>query len=385
MSFEKISNIKMNRGFIHSFKNYKIYVIPSDKLQKGISPIIDDIIDKKINLSLYCKRGAGISIQSEYIYKILNSKDFYLFIVTITNQETAEIWEDEPVNQDLINKVESLVLSNIDDYSFLNDLTKQLNLKPLGSFQLLKISKSSRDKTIQEIISELEKKIQQGGRYINETYEREVVYSFMFIEKHSFKDYYIKVRCTSDFKNDYFKDDNINESRFPWGTYFLYIFLKSFGSRSVNIYNHASSKNVIYYHKRFLFNLGNKPCDEQNDIYDTSKLIEFPVMKGPNREQKAKLERLIEDLPEDYETKSGFKMKICDLSNYNSIIKLSKLKRYLEEKFKSAFRDKIEVYTVPISSPYRSSSKKSSKRNNSNSNRKKSVKNNVYKKLNSNM
>ena len=75
MSFNGLKNLRVQNGNIYKFNNYNIYMIPSEKLRLGISPLIDKFINKQLNLNNYCKKGVGESISNEYIYSILDKKD----------------------------------------------------------------------------------------------------------------------------------------------------------------------------------------------------------------------------------------------------------------------------------------------------------------------
>lgn len=109
------------------------------------------------------------------------------------------------------------------------------------------------------------------------------------------------------------------------------------GDKSINIYNDASNKDVIYYHKRFLFNLGKKKCRETDDIFEKSLGIPFDVLRGPDRENKKLYEELIRSLPDSYETKSGFKMKICDIQNDINVKNINTIEEYLKSKWDKTF------------------------------------------------
>lgn len=109
------------------------------------------------------------------------------------------------------------------------------------------------------------------------------------------------------------------------------------GNKRINIYNDASSTDVIYYHKRFLFNLGKKKCSESEELYDQSLAIPFNVLRGPDATNKRLLKELIESLPENYETKSGFRMKVCDIQNATNVANIDKVEEYLESKWGKTF------------------------------------------------
>ena len=68
MTFNNLKNIRIKTsGGIFKFENYKIYVIPRNKLGFGISPLIDKVIDSKIKLSDSCISSRGRSISDDYI------------------------------------------------------------------------------------------------------------------------------------------------------------------------------------------------------------------------------------------------------------------------------------------------------------------------------
>ena len=159
--------------------------------------------------------------------------------------------------------------------------------------------------------------------------------SFTFINKKSPNEYYIHAICTNK-HNDYEK--NIKETKLPWAQYSFYCLLKQIkdSNKTVNIFNHAGSKSVSYYHKRFLFNLGKESCDQNNEVYEDSKLIDFDLLKGPSPNEKEKFTKLLENLPEGFETSSGYSMKICD----SKFVELKNLEKYLLSKWNNVFPKK---------------------------------------------
>lgn len=347
MSFNTLKNLRVQSGNVYSFDNYKIYMIPSNKLKLGISPLIDKFINKDLDLSIYCKTGAGESISNKYIYEILKKKDTIFFFVTQTIISDKEIWEDEELNEDLIEKLQSMDLTK--NVPYFNKIRTQLGL-PTLTLIAIKFSKKSLPETIDKIRQSIPKKNRskssssdssrkrknqsKGGGFVTKSAVEEHVISFMFIEKKTPDDFYIKVRCTTkiiDFAGE------LPEYKFPWATYFLYIFLKSLGNKHVNIYNDASNEGVIYYHKRFLFNLGKKKCSETEEIYDTSLTIPFNILRGPDARNKRLLKELIESLPSSYKTKSGFGMKICDIQNEINTANIAKVEEYLKNKWDITF------------------------------------------------
>ena len=348
MSFNSLKNLRVQTGNVYSFDNYKIYMIPSNKLRFGISPLLDKFINKDLNLSIYCKTGSGESISNKYIYEILRKKKTMLFFVTQTIIRDTDIWEDEKLNEDLIEKLQSMDLTK--NVTYFNKLRHQLKLPPL-THMAIKLSKKPLPETIDKIRKQIPKRSRssssnssgssrkskrpaKGGGFVTKSVTDEHLLSFMFIEKQTPDDYYIKVRCTTkiiDFAED------LPEYNFPWATYFLYIFLKSLGNKRVNIYNDASSEDVIYYHKRFLFNLGKKKCSEPDELYDTSLAIPFNILRGPDSTNKRLLKELIESLPASYKKKSGFRMKICDISNGINIANIDKVEEYLKNKWDITF------------------------------------------------
>ena len=81
MTFNELKNIKIkNSGGIFKFENYKIYVIPRNKLGFGISPLIDKVIDSKIKLSDSCISSRGRSISDDYINTLRKPNTLLLFI-----------------------------------------------------------------------------------------------------------------------------------------------------------------------------------------------------------------------------------------------------------------------------------------------------------------
>lgn len=338
-AFTKLAKLKIDGGNIYSFGDYKIYMIPSTKLQLGISPLIDSVINKDLDLSIYCKRSTT-SISKNYIYEILTKDEFYMFFLTKNITEKQSQWVNEDITPALIDKIKALDLSNIDDIMFVNGILKQIGEPSMAP--AVKNFKFLHDKEKAKIIAKLEPML-IGGAFQEKLVNNETLLSFMFISKTGPNDYYINVRCSNPFT------PQEKEYKFPWSTYFLYIFLKSMGNRSINLYNHASNKSVTYYHKRFLFNLGKKNCDESNDIYNASNTIPFDILNGPNTISKAQFTTLLDSLPDDYEVSSGFKMKFCDSLNPDNVTKINNLGKYLEKKwYETIAIDDIEILTNTI-------------------------------------
>ena len=375
MSFKSLKALRLGNGNIYTFNNYKIYLIPGNKLKLGISPLIDQFINKELDLSIHCKTGVGDIITNKYIYEILKKKKTILFFATKTITKDTELWEDEKIDENLIKKLNSMNLEK--NLPFFNKVRNQIGLKPV-TIMAIKLSKKLLPNTIKKIEEEINKKNKsysrsrksnnsknlnnsnsvKGGGFITKSISKENLISFMFIEKQTNLDYYIKVRCTSkiiDFEED------LPEYKFPWSTYFLYIFLKSLGNRNINIYNDASSEKVIYYHKRFLFNLGNKKCDESDEIYDKSLEIPFDILRGPDSRNKKLLEDLIKSLPDSYETKSGFRMKLCNIKDRLNLVKIDEIEQYLESKWDKTFNlDEVELSKKSLKSRKTPSSRRRS-------------------------
>ena len=233
--------------------------------------------------------------------------------------------------------MESLDVSK--NFQYLNKLRNQLGLKilPPGFISM----KGSHDKKIIETIEAIRSQMSRrsksrsreasGGDFLEKDLYDENVISFMFIEKQTDLDYYIKIRCTNSLID--FDDEDLPEYKFPWATFLLYIFLKSMGNKHINLYNDASQENVIYYHKRFLYNLGNKKCSKPDDIYERSIAIPFDIMRGPDPANKKLLAELIESLPKSYKTNSGFRMKVCDIQDRINMANISEIEKYLEMKW----------------------------------------------------
>ena len=59
--------LRLGNGNIYTFNNYKIYLIPGNKLKLGISPLIDQFINKELDLSIHCKTGVGDIITNKYM------------------------------------------------------------------------------------------------------------------------------------------------------------------------------------------------------------------------------------------------------------------------------------------------------------------------------
>lgn len=354
MGFNELKKIRFSKGEIFSFNDYKIYMIPSNKLGLGISPVIDKFINKEILLSDNCKSEKGRSINEKYIQNILTKKNAILFFLTKTIKFNKDRWVDEPFNNSLIRKIESMDLTG--NTNFFNKVRTQLSLRPLMKMMLNRNPEKYRGETIDAIRKQIDslktnegihtkksklkkrKSRSSGGHFVEDTEHVENLISFMFIEKKSIKDYYINVVCTTklfSFDPNY---RSLEEYKFPWGTFFLYIFVKSLGEQHLNLYNDSSNKSVIFYHKRFLFNLGKKMCGNSDELYDKSLAIPFDVVRGPNDSSKRLLSELIDSLPDDYGTKSGYRMKVCDIQNSVNIAKINDVERYLSNKWDATFK-----------------------------------------------
>ena len=70
--------------------------------------------------------------------------------------------------------------------------------------------------------------------------------------------------------------------------------------KGINLYNYASGGGNIGYYKRFLFNLGDKPCESCDMTYKVSQAIPFNLLEGPTDDEKRHLSELVDCLPSDY-------------------------------------------------------------------------------------
>ena len=220
-----------------------------------------------------------------------------------------------------------------------------------------------REETISSIREKISSKDYSGGGFVEETIYNEHLISFMFIEKKTELEYYINLVCTT--KLFHFDPVKRPEYNFPWGTFLLYLLVKSFGKKSVHLYNDASGKDVIHYHKRFLFNLGKKRCHIEDSIYNSSLEIPYDVMNGPIANKEI-LEDFIKKLPDNYKTNSGYRMKICNIQNEINIAKINDLERYLQHKWDQTFNDsRISINKSLIKTPTTRLSLNTKKTNNS--------------------
>ena len=78
---DKVSTEKVLRFVLREYEKMNLYFEEIWSITP-CSPLIDKFINKKISLSNYCKKGAGVSISNQYIYSILGKKDTLLFFVT---------------------------------------------------------------------------------------------------------------------------------------------------------------------------------------------------------------------------------------------------------------------------------------------------------------
>lgn len=363
MRFEILKKIRYNFGEIYKFQNYSIYLIPIEKLSYGISPIIDKLLNKEIDITDHCRTDKGRSINSKYASSLLKKKDITIFIVTKTIDKEEEIWFNEALNDTLILKVTKLNL--LENDKFFNMIRKQLNLRPIIKLLLSKNPEKYRLETISSLKKNIEasKNQQTGGYFKKKITKQENIISFMFIEKKTSIEYYINLVCTT--KLFHFDPIKRPEYNFPWGTFLLFILLKSFGTKKINLYNDASRKDVIHYHKRFLFNLGNKRCHLEDLIYNTSSDIDYNIIHGYNSINKEKLNELIKSLPSNYRTNSGYRMKICDIQNTVNLAKINEIEKYLELKWSQTFNiDNLSIKKVIIDMPKHKLSLLNSKKNN---------------------
>ena len=346
MSFNKIKALRVAGSNIYKFDDYTLYMISPKKMTYGISPVLDKIIDKEYSF-YQCKRADG-GIKDDYIYKIFQKESTYMFFVTKTITNNRNIWEDEKLDSSLINKLEKLEFNKENVHYLRMLIMKQLNKLGVKSmvpgFNKSPFFEKIFNTRKQQVIDKInEVKNQSGAGIVNKQISEEQLLSFMFVEKKKDNDYYVRIECKTDiidFDDEYDNDNPKPEYKFPWSTYFLYILLKSLGDKPINLYNHASTESVTYYHKRFLFNLGKKDCSEEDDIYNNSVLIPFNIIKGPNKENKELFKELLESLPNDYETSSGYKMKVCDIQSAENIAKIDDIEAYLSMKWDKSFGDK---------------------------------------------
>lgn len=349
MSFDKIKELRVSGSNIYKFDDYALYMISPKKMTYGISPVLDKIIDKEYSFH-QCKRDGG-GITDDYIYKIFQQENTYMFFVTKTITNNKNIWEDEKLDSSLIKKLEQLEFNKENVYYLRLLITKQLNKLGVKSMApgfnkssfFEKVFNTRKQQVIDKINEVNEVKNQSGSGIVNKLISDEYLISFMFVEKKNDNDYYVRVRCTSDiidFDEEHTESNPKPEYKFPWSTYFLYVLLKSFGNKSINLYNHASTDSVTYYHKRFLFNLGKKDCSEDDEIYNNSVLIPFNIIKGPNEENRKLFTELLKSLPNDYKTSYGYKMKVCDIQYKENIAKINDIGEYLTMKWNEAFGGK---------------------------------------------
>ena len=362
MGFSDLKLIRYNSGEIYKFMDYTIYLIPFEKLAYGISPIIDKFIDKDLDLSDKCRHKGKKKISDKYINNLYTKKDITLFFVTKTLNHEEEVWHNEILNQTLISKIDKLDL--IKNYNFFNMVRKQLNLRPLMKMIINKNPEKYREETISSIRKKISSKDHSGGGFVKETIFDEHIISFMFIEKKTDLEYYINLVCTT--KLFHFDPIKRPEYNFPWGVFFLYILVKSFGRKSIHLYNDASGKDIIHYHKRFLFNLGKKRCHTEDHTYSSSIEIPYDVITGSNTHNKRLLEELIKNLPDNYKTNSGYRMKICDIQNEINVAKINDLETYLQYKWEQTFNNtRISINKSIIKTPTTRLSLNSKKTNNS--------------------
>ena len=349
MAFSELKKIKFRSGEICYFNEYTIYFIPVEKLAYGISPIIDKYLDKELKMNDHCITKKGkVAITDKYIDSLYGKKNTILFLVTKTIEKKESVWEDEQLDRSLITKLETLDL--VENYKIFNKIRSQLSLRPLLPMSLKRNVEKHRAETIQAI----EKKMRNssGGGFKEATTYHENIISFMFIEKKIEHEYYINLVCTT--KSFNFDRENIRskEYKFPWGTFLLYVLIKSFGSKKINLYNDASGLGILHYHKRFLFNLGNERCHKEDPIYQKSLEIPFEIITPPTESSNRAFSELIDSLPEEYKTRSGYRMKICDIQSDVNVAKINDLERYLELKFNETFNlSKVKVTTNLIPKP----------------------------------
>ena len=355
MSFDKIKNIRYSiGGNIYKIGNYKVYIIPSEKLRYNISSLIDRILNGTINLSDVCRLETRKNVINEkYIRSYLTEPDTIFMFVSKTIEKNEKKWHDEVIDTRLIEQLKSLPIIENDKY--INRLRTQVGLRPIMKMTL----KKDPDRYLSELLTkmgeiELESRTStsrrhNGGAYKNITLYYENLISFMFLKKTKVKSYYCVIRCSTKMFGFDPNHKKTNEYKFPWATFLLYIFIKSMGKKEINIYNEASNIGNIGYHKRFLFNLGDKPCETPDDIYNQSLLIPHNILRGPSTEETQMLDTLVKSLPKSYKRKNGYRMKLCNIQNAINIAKLHELEEYLGRKwYQTMGNDDMELIKTQI-------------------------------------
>ena len=156
MTFNELKNIRIkNSGGIFKFENYKIYVIPRNKLGFGISPLIDKVIDSKIKLSDSCISSRGRSISDDYIKYTLRKPNTLLLFVTKTLEHKKRVWKNERFDKSLRETLKTLDLGIMDNAKYFNEIRKQLKLRPIIPMSLKRNPERYRRETIDALAEHL--------------------------------------------------------------------------------------------------------------------------------------------------------------------------------------------------------------------------------------
>ena len=382
MTFNNLKNIRIKTsGGIFKFENYKIYVIPRNKLGFGISPLIDKVIDSKIKLSDSCISSRGRSISDDYIKYTLKKPNTVLFFVTKTLEHKKRVWKTERFDKTLRETLKTLDLEVMDNAKYFNEIRKQLKLRPIIPMSLKRNPEKYRDETLGALEKYLSPELSSsskssgssgssgsltGGNYEEMSIFQENLVSYMFINRDTELDYTIDLVCTTKMLGFDPNHARMPEYKFPWATFLLFVFLKSVGKRGINLYNYASGEGNIGYYKRFLFNLGDKQCESCDITFRASQAIPFNLIEGPNDDEKRQLSELIDCLPSDYKKSFGYKMKICDTKSDVNKRGLIELEKYLDAKWRTTFNlddfvvSKSNIKTHKPLTSHKSLTKKSS-------------------------
>lgn len=341
MSFDKLKNIRLkSSGVIFKFGNYKIYVIPRNKLRFGISSLIDRVLNGKIKLSDSCISSRGRSITDDYIKYTLKKPNTFLFFVSKTLQHKKSIWKNERLDKTLRETLDTLDLGNIDNIKYFNEIRKQLKLRPIIPMSLKRNPEKFRVETLDSLskyLTSSNSNSHTGGSFEEMTIYIENLISYMFINKDNETDYTIDLVCSTKILGFDPNHAKMPEYKFPWASFILFIFLKSMEKHGINLYIFASGEGNIGYYKRFLFNLGNKKCESMDLTYKASQEIPFNLVEGPNADQKRQFSELIDSLPSNYKTSFGYKMKLCDVKSDTNKMGIMELEKYLDMKWKATF------------------------------------------------
>lgn len=359
MSFDKIKNIRYSvGGNIYKFGNYKVYIIPGEKLRYNISSLIDRILNGTINLSDVCRLETRENVINEkYIRSYLTNPkpDTIFMFVSKTIEKNEKKWHDEVIDTRLITQLESLPIIENDKY--FNKLRTQVGLRPIMKMKLNIDPERYRSELLTRMKEiELESRTSHstsrrhnGGAYKDITLYYENLISFNFLKKTSEKNYYCIITCSTKMFGFDPEHMRTNEYKFPWATFLLYIFIKSMGTKEINMFIEASNLRNIGYHKRFLYNLGDKPCETPDDIYEKSLAIPYSILRPPTTEETQMLDELVKSLPKSYKRQNGYRMKLCNIQNAINIAKLHELEEYLERKwYQTMGTDDIDLTKTQI-------------------------------------